>query len=262
MVTFDARASTDPSNDTIPSKNYYRYYRDANGQDKTIGVGPVVSTTFDTAGSYQVHLTVRSSNKASDGIFDGEKTLSIDVTPKTANITVYANGQKLTKETKAKLSIQEAEKGIVFDGSATVPMGGRVIQSHSWIVSSKDGFSYAKNGDGKPGLIKLVLPGQGEYTLQLSTVDNETNTVTEKYYLVVSDPVAIIKQTPDQGTTTTKFSFDGSPSYSIVSNLRLYTWEVYDQNGNKVDTIQGKNIQENFKKPGTYTVKLTVQDQL
>ncbi|MEI7919229.1 MAG: hypothetical protein WCH65_03340 [bacterium] len=48
-------------------------------------------------------MTVRSSNKVSDGIFDGEKTLSIDVLPKTANIVIYANGQKLTKDGKIKL---------------------------------------------------------------------------------------------------------------------------------------------------------------
>jgi hypothetical protein len=27
-VTFDARTSLDPSNETIPSENYFRYYRD------------------------------------------------------------------------------------------------------------------------------------------------------------------------------------------------------------------------------------------
>jgi hypothetical protein len=37
-VTFDARASLDPSNETIPSDNYFRYYRDTNGEDKSIGV--------------------------------------------------------------------------------------------------------------------------------------------------------------------------------------------------------------------------------
>lgn len=37
-VTFDARESVDPSNDTIPSKNYYRYYRDTEGNDTTIGI--------------------------------------------------------------------------------------------------------------------------------------------------------------------------------------------------------------------------------
>jgi hypothetical protein len=29
-VTFDARLSSDPSNETIPSDNYFRYYRDTN----------------------------------------------------------------------------------------------------------------------------------------------------------------------------------------------------------------------------------------
>lgn len=37
-VTFDARASVDPSNDTIPSKNFFWYYKDMNGVDTTIGV--------------------------------------------------------------------------------------------------------------------------------------------------------------------------------------------------------------------------------
>jgi hypothetical protein len=48
-VTFDARESKDPSNDTIPSKNYFWYYKDAAGIDKTIGVGEVISATFDQA---------------------------------------------------------------------------------------------------------------------------------------------------------------------------------------------------------------------
>jgi hypothetical protein len=36
-VTFDARNSTDPSNDTIPSNNFFRYYKDTNGDDQVIG---------------------------------------------------------------------------------------------------------------------------------------------------------------------------------------------------------------------------------
>jgi hypothetical protein len=46
----------------------------------------------------------------------------VDVAPKTANIVVYANSQRLTKETVSKISIQEAQKGVVLDGSATLPM--------------------------------------------------------------------------------------------------------------------------------------------
>lgn len=261
-VTFDGRSSIDPSNDTIPTKNYYRYYRDTDGKDTTIGVWPVVNTTFPTPGTYQVHLTVRSSNKASDGIFDGEKTISIDVLPKTANIVIYANGQKLTKDGKIKLGIQEAEKGIIFDGSATLPMWGRQILSHNRTVTSKEWFSYSKDGDGKPAVMRLVLPGQGEYKLAITTVDNEANKIVENYYVLISDPVAIIKQMPEVGNSAITYSFDASPSYSIVSSLKLFTRDVFDQNGIKLDTFQGKSIKQQFKKPWVYTVKLTVEDEL
>lgn len=261
-VTFDARGSIDPSNDTIPSKNYYRYYRDTDGDDTTIGVGPVVNATFTEPGNYQVHLTVRSSNQATNGIFDGEKTISIDVTPKTANIVVYANGQKLIKDSKIKVGIQEAEKGIIFDGSATLPMWGRQIISHNRTVTSKDGFNYTKDGDGKPGVMRLILPGQGEYKLIMTTTDNETNKIIENFYILVSDPVAIIKQQPENGNTSMTFAFDSTPSYSIVSSLKLFTREVFDEAGNKIDTFQGKSIKQQFKKPWVYTVKLTVEDEL
>lgn len=36
-VTLDARKSQDPSNTTIPSNNFYRYYRDVDGVEKVIG---------------------------------------------------------------------------------------------------------------------------------------------------------------------------------------------------------------------------------
>jgi hypothetical protein len=36
-VTFDARNSIDPSNATIPSNNFYRYFKDTDGIDRIIG---------------------------------------------------------------------------------------------------------------------------------------------------------------------------------------------------------------------------------
>ncbi|MBP7848025.1 hypothetical protein KA013_02265 [Patescibacteria group bacterium] len=36
-VTLDARASIDPSNDTIPSDNFFWYYKDVEGDDQPIG---------------------------------------------------------------------------------------------------------------------------------------------------------------------------------------------------------------------------------
>jgi PKD repeat protein len=102
-VTFDARASKDPSNETIPSKNFYRYYRDNKGVDRVIGVGNVINYTFEESGNYTVHLTVRSSNVTSKGILDGEMNLTVDVAPKAANIVVYANTKKLDKLKPTKI---------------------------------------------------------------------------------------------------------------------------------------------------------------
>ncbi|MEI8008755.1 MAG: hypothetical protein WCI00_05170 [bacterium] len=86
--------------------------------------------------------------------------------------------------------------------------------------------------------MRLVLPGQGQYKLSMTTIDNEANKITENFYILVSDPVAIIKQMPDQGNSSMVFSFDSTPSYSIVSSLKLFTREIFDQDGNKIDTFQ------------------------
>lgn len=42
----------------------------------------------------------------------------------------------------------------------------------------------------------------------------------------------------------------------------MFTWEIFDSDGNKLDTLQGKEIKKQFKKPGNYTVKLTVEDEI
>ncbi len=46
VVTFDARNSIDPSNETIPADNYYWYYRDIDGKDRKIGQGSTIKHTF------------------------------------------------------------------------------------------------------------------------------------------------------------------------------------------------------------------------
>ncbi|MDR0608306.1 MAG: hypothetical protein LBG52_08475 [Candidatus Peribacteria bacterium] len=101
-VTFNARGSKDPSNETIPTRNFFRYYRDTKGIFRTIGAGEVITYTFEESGNYVVHLTVRSSNR-SKGILDGEMDLNVDVAPKAATIVVYANNKELDKTRPTKI---------------------------------------------------------------------------------------------------------------------------------------------------------------
>ncbi|MDR0282224.1 MAG: PKD domain-containing protein [Candidatus Peribacteria bacterium] len=42
----------------------------------------------------------------------------------------------------------------------------------------------------------------------------------------------------------------------------MYTRELFDSEGNKIDTFQGKTIKKQFTKPGNYLVKLTIEDEL
>ena len=262
IVTFDGRASLDPSNETIPSKNYYRYYRDINWLDKSMWIWPVLNYTFDSPWNYLVHLTVRSSNNLTKWIFDWSKNISIDVAPKVASVVVYANWKKLDKYSKVKIWIQEAQRWVIFDPSATMPMGGRILQTYRWEITSSDWFRYVKQWQGKASIINLPLPWQWEFVVSLTVSDNENNNITEKFFLLVSDPVAIIKRSPEWWNTSITFSFDSSPSYSIVSNIKLYTREIFDENWDKIDMIQWKSIKKQFKKPGLYIVKLTVEDDL
>ena len=66
----------------------------------------------------------------------------------------------------------------------------------------------------------------------------------------MSDPVTVIRQTPENWTTSTIFNFDGSASYSLTSRLNTYIWEVFDwnwdsNNGNKVMMVEGKEMRLN-----------------
>lgn len=79
--------------------------------------------------------------------------------------------------------------------------------------------------------------------------DNENNSYTKDFLVNVSDPVAIITTVPEQGDTQTNFAFDATASYSIASSLRLYTWEVFNQEGERVFTTQTKQMSREFAQP-------------
>lgn len=259
-VTFDARGSSDPSSETIPTNNFFWYYRDENGVDNPIWEWQVLSYTFSEPGKFIVHLVVRSSN-VDEWILDWERDLTINVLPKAANIVVYANTRRMYTNSQLKIWISEWEKWVVFDGSATMPRWGRKILSHRWsITNSTNGFSYSKAWDGAPGYINVPLKWNGEFKVTLTTKDNENNTVSETFSLYMSDPVAVIKQTPELWSTSTTFNFDGSASYSITNKLNTYIWEIFDENGDKLKMEQWKKMSKIFTKPWNYLIRLTVTD--
>ncbi len=258
-VTFDWRWSKDPSNDTIPSDNFFWYYKDTQWITRVIWKWPVLNHTFADAGNYVVHSTIRSVN-IDKWIQDWSTTINVNVSPKSANIAIYANGKKMSENYYVKLWTTEWKNGVTFDWSATTANWGRKIINHTWTLTSVDWYKNEITSEWSPSVIKFALPGNGIYTVKLSLNDNENNNISQSYKLVISDPVAIIKQSPENWTTSTNFSFDAGNSYSIDSKIKMYKREIFDTNNNLVDTIQSKQITKKFIKPWSYTIKLTIYD--
>jgi len=260
-VTLSATNSVDPSSETIPENNYYWYYRDVNWVDQVIWNKSVLNYTFTKAWTHIVHLTVRSSNY-NNWVFDWEKDVSIVVKPVSASISVYANWKKLTTTERTKFGTQEWLNWIILDWSATIPIWWRKLEKYQRKIVWWNWFSLVRNGEWIPWIIKVLLPNEWEYKVTLTTRDNEWNSIHEEYSIVLADPVAIIKQNPEEWSTSNTFTFDASSSYSVTSSIRLYTWEIFDSNWNKKTTYQWKSIKYQFLEPGNYTVKLTVTDNL
>ena len=269
-VSFNATNSRDPSLETIPVDNFYRYYRDENWDDTPIWNGQTITHTFDEPGKYIVHLVVRSSNVDTKGILDWDKDIEINVYPRVADLVVYANTRRMQKGVPLKIWTTEAEKWIVFDWTLTRPRWWTEIKEYRWTISSNTETVYdSRTQKWVPTYINVPLKWNWLFKVRLKIVDNQKNELSEEYQLYLSDPVAIIKQSPEKWTTSTTFNFDGSASYSITNRLSSYLWEVFDwnwwdDNGNRIITFQGKGMDLNWNKklkPWNYMVKLTVTDQ-
>ncbi len=264
-VTFDARESSDPSDDTIPSDNFYWYYKDISGVEVALDKkGPVVNHTFTEPGKYVVHLTARSSNNLEEGILDWADSIEVEVAPKAADIVIYLNWRKMTQDTSLKINSQEAKNWFIIDGSATLPQGERKILQHTWKIRSKqtqERVDILRENDWPPGQFWLSFPYNGTYTVSLEIVDNEGNKIREEYEVSVSDPVALLKYTPKKWDTTQSFTFDGSASYSISSRVAKYQWTIIDPNWNQVENFEGKSFSKTFNLPWVYTIQLKVEDE-
>ena len=265
-VTFDARDTLDPSLDTIPSDNFFWYYKDVNGVEVPFEKnGPVVNHTFTAPGKHVVHLTARSSNNQEEWILDGSDTIEIDVAPQAADIVVFLWWRKLTEDTALRINTLDAKNGFLLDGSATTPTGERKILSHTWKIKSKqtqERVDITRENEWPPTQLSLSFPYNGIYSVSLEIVDNETNKVKKEFEVSVSDPVALLRHTPAKWNTSTDFTFDGSASYSISSRPAKHQWIVIDPNGDQIDTLDGKTLKRSFVLPGIYTIQLKVEDEL
>ena len=260
-VTFDARWSVDPSADTIPHDNYFWYYKDSNWVERFIWRWPVIKYTFNEPNNYVVHLTVRSANKTTKGILDGSTYTTISVAPPIAKVVLYINGQRASTDSYVKISTQEAKSWVLFDASWTTPNWWTKIVSSTWTIKKDNKVVFQRTIPDYPGSVRVKLLSNGFYFVTLKIQDNTWKTVTKTFKLIVSNPVALIKVTPTNWDTSTKFLVDGSASYSVAWNINSYKWTIVWPNWNIIDKFQWvKSFRRKFITPWNYSIKLEVTD--
>lgn len=258
-VTLNASQSYDPSNQTIPNDNYFWYYRDVDWVDREIWVGPLLNYTFRQEWKYKIHLTVRSSEK-NRGYVDWSQVLDVNVLPKVADIIVYWNEKQLSTQWYNKFNVWEWQNWIRLNWAWTRPTGWRKIKSHRWvIIDSSWKVLYNYNFEWAPQTVDVKLGWIGTYKVQLHILDNLNQSVYEEYNIVLSDPVTIIKSSPEKATTSQIKTFDWSLSYTVKSRLESYKWEIYS-NEKKIETLNQKSFQKQFSTPWNYKVVLTTKN--
>ncbi len=260
-VTFDWRSSTDPSSDTIPTNSYYWYYKDWNGTTRLMWQWPVIKHTFYEPNDYVVHLTVRSSNKSTDGILDGSASTTVSVAPPIANLSLYIEWQRAYKDDYVKLSSREWKNWVLFDATWTTPAWSTKITSSFWEVKKNNRTIYKRELSNYPWSIEVDLPENWFYSVTLWIRDNTWKTIKETYEVIVSNPVSLIKVSPESWNTSSEFTIDGSPSYSVNWKINNYKWTLVWPDGSRIDSFQNKkNFTYNFNKPWIYAITLEVED--
>lgn len=227
VVTFDASQSVDADGQIT---NYFWDFGDG-----TTGAGMVVTHSFTEPGKYDVKLSVTDnsgsiSNKAED------------------QILVVVNYPPVAE---AGENVVVTESAVRFDGTNSSDSDGEITE---YLWNFGDGTTSTE-----PAPVHVYsLPGTYNVTL---TVTDNSNTSTES----TSDNLTVtINEAPiaDAGRDVItspgeELTFSGSNSVDPDGSISKYEWDFGDGN-----TAEGEAVKHAFDKPGVYSVKLTVTDNL
>jgi len=197
-----------------------------------------VQHTFETAGTYNVQLTVEDEMG-----LEHQEELTITVNaPDNQPPVAVPNASPLTGTVPLEVS---------FTGSNSTDDNG--IENYAW--DFKDG-STSNNAD-----VQHTFETAGTYDVQLTVEDEMGLEHKEELTITVNapdnePPVAVPSGSPLTGTVPLEVNFTGSNS-TDDNGIEKYTWDFKDgSTSNKAD------VQHTFDTAGTYDVELTVEDEM
>lgn len=232
-VTFDASDSSDPDGEIIS------YDWEVNGE--SIEGGKTAEHTFDSAGEWEVKLTVRDD----EGEDDSKTELLYVDTDSNQNpeaeisTTPEANGGTVTIE---------AGNEVDFDGSGSSDPDGS-IESYEWDFGDGEG---TKKGE----VVSHTYEKAGDYTTKLTVTDDAygRDSATVEVEVEAEDLLASFTWEPETPEVGEEVTFDASGS---AGQIETYEWDLGDGEG----TGNGRTISYSYDEAGDYQVELTVTDE-
>ncbi|PCC34446.1 PKD domain-containing protein [Glutamicibacter sp. BW77] len=234
-IEVDASASTDTDGQVV---DYSWTFGD--GSAPVSGNNPTAEHTYAEAGTYTVKLTVTDD---AGGI--GEMSVAVTVQETAPN-----------QAPVAQFTSTGTGQQIEFDASASTDTDGNIV-SYEWDFG--DGTSHASTQN---PAITHEYAEPGDYTVTLVVTDDQdatgqaVATITVQTDAVNQPPAAQFNGEA-QGLT---LSVDASGSTDSDGTIANYSWDFGDQS--ELVTSAGATAEHEYAQAGSYTVTLTVTDNL
>ena len=250
----DGLDSSDPTGGTISA--YQWSMLDASGNDVPLGSGAVIIQEFTEANTYSVKLRVSTSQKDTDGYKtaqDGISFIRIRANPPASRVQFRING--IEAADFSHVTLQEAQAGIAFDPSPTVPALGRVIQKYEWNFG--DGGEEVRLA---PTTVVHTYNKAGDYFVRLAVTDNIGIQDKRIVKLLVKSLASDVRISPSTGTVNTEFTMSGERSRSDDGFIKEFAWEIVDKEGRVITTNDQPSFTYKFPMPGKYQINLVITD--
>jgi len=215
-------------------------------------VGMYVSTTFNTAKTYTVTLTVTDTigQKSSDTVL---VVVSAPATSIPDKIPVANAGPDVTIT---------AGSSVNFNGGASTDDKG--ISSYSWDFDASNGIQSDATGKS----VSRIFNSAGKFTVTLTVTDTSGQKSSDTLIVTVNAPVVSSPDSPpvanagyDRVTTVGQKVYFGGDRSTDDKGIVSYSWDFDASNGIKDDAV-GMYVSTTFSTAKTYTVTLTVTDTI
>ncbi len=217
-----------------------------------------INYTFNEEWNYSVFLDVTSNHKNSQWFTDVlpfSSRVTVSVKEKVASVIVKVNSDNLWNRDELKFSPEEAKYWLLFDATSSTPTSWTKFTRTSWDFGNWVERTY----DWAPKVERVVYANEWEFDVTLELRTNEWKTVKREFDLIVSNPIATIKASSDEGYMWDTFTFTANPTSR--NEYLTYSWRIIDiKNDEEILNKSSSTFNYSFTEKWIYNVMLYVTE--